>query len=592
MIAFLRWLRDIALGVLNGVVRLAVFIVALAAVLIVIGLIEGDGLPARMVLSLDLRSSPPDSSNTASLFADRRTPPVMDTVLALDRAGRDSRVKGAFVQLGSGGLSVAQGEEIGAALIRFRATGRFVIAYAQGFNSTGLGDYLTAASADQIWMEPRSPFSAAGSGAGAIFLRGLFDKIQAVPQIVKRADYKSAADMYMQKDYTQPDREQTTAFLQSWYNSAVSAVSAERKLDRRTVIASFQASPQFAEDAKRTRLIDRLGYDDQAKDAVRARAKRAKFVAIGEYARATESEGAVGSGPHVALIEAAGEIVDGTADHGALGGSTVIAGDDYAEAFRRATRDRSIKAILFRIDSPGGSVTASDQILEALKEAKAAGKPVIVSMGPLAASGGYYVSCAADQIVAEPATLTGSIGVLTGKVALGKSLGMIGVGADEIGVGKNALFDSGIEPYTPEQLANLNGQADAIYADFMRKVAVGRKLPLAKVQSIAKGRVWTGADAQPRGLVDELGTFWTAVGEVKKAVGVTPDVRLIFKRYPEKEGFLATVADLLSGTQAGIRATEGLSTIMQAPAARAVLGALSDVPRARIELRATGLPVQ
>ena len=126
----------------------------------------------------------------------------------------------------------------------------------------------------------------------------------------------------------------------------------------------------------------------------------------------------------------------------------------------------------------------------------------------------------------------------------------------------------------------------------MQKVAVGRKLPLAKVQSIAKGRVWTGADAQPRGLVDELGTFWTAVGEVKKAVGVTPDVRLIFKRYPEKEGFLATVADLLSGTQAGIRATEGLSTIMQAPAARAVLGALSDVPRARVELRATGLPVQ
>jgi protease-4 len=592
MIPFLRWMRGIALGTLNGIAKLVLFVALLAVVLVVAGMIEGDGLPSRMVLNLDLRNSPPDSSNNSGLFYDRRTPPVMDTVLALDRAGRDSRVKGVFLQVGNGALSVAKAEEIGAALIRFRATGRFVIAYAQGFNGTGLGDYLAAASADQIWMQPKSPFGAAGAGAGAIFLRGLFDKIQAVPQIAKRADYKSAADMYMQKDYTGPDREQTTAFLQSWYNSAVGAVAAERKLDARAVIASFQASPQFAEDARRAKLVDRLGYDDQAKAAVRARAARSKLVAIGEYAHATESESTLGQGPHVALIEASGEIVDGAADHGTFGGSTVIAGDDFAQAFRRATRDKTIKAILFRIDSPGGSVTASDQILEALKEAKSAGKPVIVSMGPLAASGGYYVSCAADKIVAEPATLTGSIGVLTGKVAIGKSLGMIGVGADEIGIGKNALFDSGIEPYTPEQWANLNGQADAIYADFMQKVADGRRLPLAQVKSIAKGRVWTGADAQPRGLVDELGTFWTAVGEVKKAVGVSPDVRLIFRRYPEKQGFFEALTDLLNGTQAGVRVAEGLSTIMQAPAAREVIGALSDAGGGRIELRATNLPAE
>src|SRR5438132_1213775 len=303
MIAFLRWLRTIAFGTLNGIAKLAFFLVLVAAALFVVGLIEGDGLPSRMVLNLDLRNAPPDSSHAATFFAERRTPPTMDTVLALDRAGRDGRVKGVFLQLG-GGLPIAQAEEIAAALIRFRATGRFVIAYAQGFNDPGLGDYLTAASADQIWMEPRSPFGPSGTGAGAIFLRGLFDKINAVPQIVKRADYKGA-----------------------------------------------------------------------------------------------------------------GEIVDGATGKSRLGGSEVMAGDDYADAFRAAARDHRIKAILFRIDSPGGSVTASDQILEALKEAKAAGKPVIVSMGPLAASGGYYVATAADKIVAEPATLTGSIGVLTGKVA-------------------------------------------------------------------------------------------------------------------------------------------------------------------------------
>jgi protease-4 len=591
MIGFLRWTRRVAIGTLNGIAMLAFFMVLVVATLFIAGLIEGDGLPSQMVLSLDLRTSPPDSSHAPELFFERRTPPVMDTVLALDRAGRDSRVKGVFLQLG-GGLSVAQAEEIGAALIRFRATGRFVVAYAQGFLDSGLGDYLTAASADQIWMEPRSPFSAAGTGAGAIFLRGLFDKIQAVPQIVKRSDYKSAADMYMEKGYTGPDREQTTAFLQSWYNTAVKSIAAERKVSPGSVVAFLQANPQFAEDAKRAHLIDALGYDDQAKHAARQRAGRAKLVALGDYSRATADESTIGKGPHVALIEAAGEIVDGTADHGTLGGNQVIASDDYAEAFRKATRDRSVKAILFRIDSPGGSVTASAQILEAVKEAQAAGKPVIVSMGPLAASGGYFVSCSANRIVADPATLTGSIGVLTGKVSFGKSAALLGVGAADIGVGNNALFDSAVEPFTPAQLANLNSQADVIYMDFKQKVAQGRKLTVAEVETVAKGRVWTGADAQPRGLVDELGTFWTAVGAVKTAIGVSPDMRLVFKLYPEKEGFFEELEDLLSGSSAGIRATEGLSTLMRSPGVRAVVNAVEGTPHGPVELRATNLPVQ
>lgn len=593
MIAFLRWLRDVALGTFTGIAKFAFLVVLVVLVLFVVALIEGDGLPARMVLNLDLRNVPPDSSHTSSYIFTERTPATMDTVLALDRAGRDSRVKGVFLQLG-GGLPVAEAEEIADALIRFRATGRFVIAYAQGFNDPGLGDYLAAASADQIWMEPKSPFGPAGTGAGAIFLKGLFDKINATPQIVKRADYKSAADLYMEKDYTAPDRVQTTAFLQSWYNAAVKAIALERKLPSRTVTQMLEADPQFAEDAARAHLVDRLGYDGQAKQAAKTRAgARSKLVTMGEYAHATESDSETGSGPQVALIEGAGEIVDGQTGHSGLGGSSsVMAGDDYAEAFRNAAHNRNIKAILFRIDSPGGSVTASDQILEALKEAKAAGKPVIVSMGPLAASGGYYVATAADKIVAEPATLTGSIGVLTGKVAFGKSAQMIGVTADDIGIGKNALMDSAVNPYTPDQLANLNHQADVIYADFMQKVAEGRKIPYATVQNIARGRVWTGADALPRGLVDELGTFWTAVGDVKQAIGVTPDTRVVFKLYPGKESFLASLFDLFGSTAAGARAMEGISVLMNRPEVQETIRAIDATPHAPIELRAVNLPVQ
>jgi len=239
---------------------------------------------------------------------------------------------------------------------------------------------------------------------------------------------------------------------------------------------------------------------------------------------------------------------------------------------------------------PGGSVAASDQILDAVKKARAAGKPVVISMGALAASGGYYVSCAADKIVAEPGTLTGSIGVLTGKVAIGKTLAMAGVTASEIGVGKNALFDSSITPYTPDQWASLNAQADAIYADFTQKVATGRKLSLAQVQDIAKGRVWTGADAKPRGLVDELGGFWTAVADVKTLAGIGADQRVVFKRFPERKGFFAALGEAFSGSAAGVRVIEGLARIEQAPVAQAVIRAASEAPRGGVEMRATGLP--
>ncbi|HEY5049226.1 MAG TPA: signal peptide peptidase SppA [Rhizomicrobium sp.] len=592
MLAFLRWARSIALGMLNGVAKFALFIVLLIVVLFGIGFVEGDGLPGNMVLKLDLNSAIKDSSNPGVLALER-TPTVMDIVLALDRAGHDGRVKGLFMRVGSAGLPVAQAEEIGSAIARFRKTGKFVIAHSQGFLSQGIGDYLTAASANEIWMQPRSPFGTAGEGSGAIFLRGLFDKIQAVPQIVKRADYKSAADTFMEKDYTAPDRVQTTAFLQSWYDSATQAVAADRKLDPKVVISVLQASPQFAEDAKRAHLIDKTGYDDEAQQAAKARGNDGNLVSLMDYARATEDASSVGKGPRVALITGTGDIIDGSVRHGGLfEDSNQIAGDDFAEAIRKATRDSSIKAILFRIDSPGGSVTASDQILDALKKARAAGKPVIVSMGTLAASGGYYVSCAANKIVAEPATLTGSIGVLTGKVAIGKSLGLIGVTEDQIGVGKNALFDSSVSPYTPDQWANLNAQADAIYADFLQKVASGRKLPLDTVKNIAKGRVWTGADARGRGLVDDLGGFWKAVADAKTAAGIAPDERVVFKRYPQSEGLFQALRDAAGGTEAGVRAMEGLSTLAEAPVAHAVLEAISEVPRGSIEMRAINLPVQ
>jgi protease-4 len=590
MISFLRWGQSIVGGTLNAIARFAFLIVLIFLGLFAIGLIEGDGLPANMVLALDLRHPIADSASV-SIFG-KRPVTVMDIVLGLDAAERDNRVKGVIMRLGNANLSIAQAEEIGTALKKFRKSGKFVIAHSMGFEAAGLGDYLTAAAADEIWMQPKSDFGAAGEGGGEIFLRGLFDKIQAEPQIAKRSDYKSAADMYMEKTMTPADREQVTALLQSWYNTATDGAAADRKLSPKALAAVFEASPQMSEDAKKAGLVDRLGYDDDAQsDALDRAGAGAKSVSMGDFVRAKDGFYEMGTGPRIALVQASGEIIEGTTGgNGLFGGDSVIAGDDTARAIRDAAKDKSIKAILLRVDSPGGSVSASDQILDAVKKAQAKGIPVVVSMGAVAASGGYYISTSADRIVAEPGTITGSIGVLTGKVSVGKSLGLIGVGAQDVGVGKNALMDSGITPYTPEQWAALNAEADTIYADFKQKVAKGRKLPLDKVQEIARGRVWSGQDASSRGLVDELGGFWTAADATKKLAKIPAGETVVFKRYPREKSFFQALNEAFSENSATARAMQGLVTLMNAPAVQAVVNTAQALPRGGVELRATNLP--
>ena len=285
MVAFLRWSRSILVGTLNGLVKIALSLILVIVVLAGIGLARGDGLPSNMVLSMDLREPLVDSAAPNPLGLGSHHPTLMDVVLALDAAQRDDRVKGVFMRVGSADMSVAQAEEIRQALERFRSSGKFVVAYAQGFFSEGMGDYLAASSANQIWMEPKSPFSPAGTAGGAMFLRGLFDKVQAVPQIVKRAEYKSAADMFMEKGYTPANREETQEVLQSWYDVATAQSAADRKLDQKTVVSIIEQSPQFADNVLKSHLIDRIGYDDDAEWAALKRAGTdAKAIDIGEYA--------------------------------------------------------------------------------------------------------------------------------------------------------------------------------------------------------------------------------------------------------------------------------------------------------------------
>jgi protease-4 len=387
------------------------------------------------------------------------------------------------------------------------------------------------------------------------------------------------------------DREQLTALMNSVYGSAVDQMAANRHLSRDQVIAALQASPQFAEDARAAKLVDRIGYDDQARAAATGRAgSGAKSVKFADYVKNTTSR--IGS-PNIAIVEAAGEIRDGTAKNSLLDRASGIASDDMSAAIEQAARDKDIKAIVLRVDSPGGSVTASDQILHAVKAAQAKGKPVVVSMGSVAASGGYYISLSANRIVAEPGTITGSIGVLTGKVSFGKSLGLIGANAEMVAVGKNTLMDSPLQPFTTDQWDNLNHQADVIYDDFTQKVADGRKLPLAKVRDVAKGRVWSGADAKTRGLVDSLGGFWTAAGEAASLAKV-PESGMVFRVYPRPTGLLSKLSALSGGLEVSLGLFGRVESLLNLPAAQAMLEGVSNLPGqapgSTLQLKAANLP--
>jgi protease-4 len=586
MTAFLRWLRSIMAAVLNGIAKFAFLLILIFVVLLVIGLAQGDGLPKNTVLTLDLRQSVADSAASGLSFSGTQQT-VMNLVFALDNAARDARVKGVVMRLGNGALSQAEAEELSAALHRFRDRKKFVIAQATGFLTSGLGDYVAAVAADQIWVQPHSDFKVSGAAVGGIFVKGLLDKIEAVPQMAKRSEYKSAADMYMEKSMTDADKEQLEQVTKSLLDNAVAHVAADRRLDPAKVRAAFDDSPQFAEDAKAKGLVDRIGYDDDALGAALGRAGNgAKPYKITDYIKAQDFSTAYGA--NLAVIEAAGEIVDGTAKGDIFNTSAGIASDDLSEAIRQAARAPGIKAIVLRVDSPGGSVTASDQILDAVKKAQAKGKPVVVSMGGLGASGGYYISASANKIVAQPGTLTGSIGVLTGKVALGKSFNLVGAEMDQVASGKNTMMDSTVQPYTPEQWALLNHQADVIYDDFLHKVAAGRKLPFEQVQAVAKGRVWTGADAKARGLVDGLGGFWTAAGMAAQLGGFSQD-QIAIKIYPRQRGLVESLGNLMGRSQASIKALEGLQVLMSLPGLRSVIGALAQAPRGGVELRAPNL---
>jgi protease-4 len=550
-------------GIFNRIASIIIFFVLLFIVVGVIGVFTQPKLPGEMVLTLDMRNGLPDQ-RANNPFADQRSVGSMiDAVTALAKAESDEHVKGLYLRVGGSGISSSEAQELRAALKSFKAKGKFVIAHAQAFYTTGMGDYLLASAADEIWMQPVSEMNTAGVSSTAVFLRGLLDKIEAKPEFTQRYEYKNAANMFTEKEFTAAHREANMRLIESVFEADTADIAASRKKTRDEIVALINGAPHLTQEAIDKKLIDKQGYDDEAEDAALAKAGgKAELKTLSEYYKLAGSPWEGMGRPTIAFIQGDGEIHDGKSESG-FGSDNSIGGDTVAKAFRDATKDDEVKAILFRVNSPGGSALASDQILDAVKKAQKAGKKVVVSMGDVAASGGYYVSLSADKIYAHETTITGSIGVLSGKLVTSGSWALLGINMRSLGVGTNALMDASTQSFTPEQWAAFNKGVDQIYEDFTAKVAAGRKLPVEKIREVAKGRVWSGLDAKARGLVDEFGGFRAALEATKALAGIPADSEINLKRYPSPKSPFEEIAEMFGTSAEVVRTVALLGQLLQ-----------------------------
>lgn len=514
---------------------LAALVIVLIAASSIWAAATDPGLPQKAVLAIDARGGFSDAP-TPVMFGN---PPLsfIDVIFALKKATADQRVKGILLHVGQGGIAGAHAQELKQALETFRAgaPGRFVIAQAGSFSGPGIGQYYVASLADEIWLQPTSEMNAVGMLSTTVFLRGLFDKFSVKADMGQRYEYKNAANVYTETDYTPAHREATTRLLQSIYDVLTADIAAQRKIDPAALRSLIDNGPYLTQGAVDAKLADKVGFYDDAEKAAKDRAgDGSDIVSIEDY---YAREGSPYRYPYskdgaIALIAAEGAITDGGSAEDPYNGRT-MGGETIAAAIRAASDDPRVKAILLRVNSPGGSALASDVMLDALRKAQGRGKKVVVSMGPVAASGGYWISMYADEVFASPSTITGSIGVLSGKVMLRDTYRLAGLNPVSIGIGANSNMYSEFDDWTPEQRVKFEAGLDQIYARFTAAVAEGRKIPLETVQKIARGRVWSGADAIDLKLIDKFGGLSDALDETIKLAGFPDGALVDVQVYPQ-----------------------------------------------------------
>ena len=475
---------------------------------------------------------------------------------AIDRATRDSRIAGLAIEIIDPTMELAEAQELCGLIRRFADSGKWTSAYIETAGEFEPGNlaYLVASAAGEVSIMPRGEVNLIGVQMREIFIRGTLDWIGVKPNMDAIGVYKSAKNFFTEKTFTPAQREEDDALLESFYQQLVSQIARQRRLDAAAVRAIIDRAPLDAAGARTAGLVDKLEYEDEFSERIKHYG--GKEHAVLEYASYERPRilPQLSQRDKIAVIYGTGQIDRGSGGFDPLlsPGGTSMGSDPMTDAFKEAREDDAVRAVVFRINSPGGSVIASELIRRQV-ELTAQKKPVVVSMSSYAASGGYWVATPAKKIIADPGTITGSIGVLGGKFNFADSAAKLGVTTDAVARGQNVTIFDEFTDFTPEQQKLLHDQLlGSVYQDFVKRVSDSRHLTIAQVDKIAQGRVWTGEQALGIKLVDALGDFDAALKEAKAQAKLPVDKRVQIVEMPEQPGLLEQLlGGLSSRTQLG-----------------------------------------
>ena len=487
-------------------------------------------LPGRrppVLLELDLTQAPASggSEDPIARLRMRGRPQLRPILRALHEAAEDDRVRGLIAKVG-GELPWAVECELRLGVRAFASRGKPTLAWAESFGegSGSMTGFVLAISFDEMWLQPGGELGMLGRHRDT-FVRGALDKLGIEPQVEQRHEFKNAANTIMRAEFTEAHRTALDRLAESVFSDAVDMIAEGRGMSPELVRQLIDTGPRTALRALDDGLVDSVGYRDQAYAAMRARVGPDAELLFADRAPPRRPHVPARRKGHVALVEVIGSITSGRSTRGPMGRQ--VGSDSIGAALRAATADEHTRAVVLHIDSPGGSAVASDTIWREVCQVRDAGKPVIVSMGSAAASGGYYIACPADAIVALPSTLTGSIGVFGGKVVVRDLMERLGLTTGTVSHGARSLMYSARQGFSDDERAQLDATLDAIYTDFVAKVAQGRGRPVEEIEAIARGRVWTGTDALRIGLVDELGGLRDALRIARSRAGLPSDAPVV-----------------------------------------------------------------
>jgi len=534
-------------------------------------------IKANTVLTVRIEGEIPEQA-PQDVFRDLLVGPaltVTDIVEALDRAKTDPRITGIEVRVAESTMSMGKIQEIREKIREFNRAGKFSVAYLEfGTN----GSYYLASACQTILLLPKSLLYIRGMMASTTFFRGTLDKLGIYPDLYHIGDYKNAMNVYTEKKYTPAHREATQTLLQDWYREYLRGVAEARGLKPEEVQKTIEKGPFSSQEALRAKFVDRVAYWDEARELTKQRNQgRDNRLNLRAYLDRTSRDG----GTKLAVIYATGTILPGRSGDTPFGGE-VMGSDTVSEQFRRAREDDSVKAVLLRVDSPGGAAFASEVIRREVEMTKRR-KPVVVSMSDVAASGGYWISMSANKIIAQPGTITGSIGVVTGKFNIRGLYEKLGLTKDLVTTTENSTLDWPFQNFTPAQRDMVQRNMRDIYSHFLTGVAEGRHMKVEQVDTIAQGRVWTGERAKQLGLVDELGGLHTAIARAKELAKIPADKKVSLVYLPPRRSLLDKILDLAGDVEAlpGTASPRAWLRNLESLASQPVWAILPAVPEAR-----------